>query len=147
MAIDNLLLAKDEGKLDTSRIQAALDQCKPGMAVELTPSSGNNAFLSGPLELRTGVTLLIDEGVTLYGSRDAAVYEMQGEGVTPGLCGTIATGAPPAVFPAPQRPDPTRGGCRPFLSINNASNVGIMGDGVIDGRGYAKILGKDYSWW
>ncbi len=22
-----------------------------------------------------------------------------------------------------------------------------MGDGVIDGRGYAKILGKDYSWW
>jgi polygalacturonase len=22
-----------------------------------------------------------------------------------------------------------------------------MGDGIIDGRGYAKILGKDYSWW
>ena len=22
-----------------------------------------------------------------------------------------------------------------------------MGNGVIDGRGYAKILGKDYSWW
>ena len=22
-----------------------------------------------------------------------------------------------------------------------------MGDGVIDGRGYAKLLGKDYSWW
>ena len=29
----------------------------------------------------------------------------------------------------------------------DAKNVGIMGDGVIDGRGYAKILGKDYSWW
>lgn len=147
MAIDNLLQAKDEGKLDTARIQAAMDQCKPGMAVELTPSSGNNAFLSGPLELRTGVTLLIDEGVTLYGSRDAAVYEMQGKGITPGLCGTIATGAPPAVFPAPQRPAPASAGCRPFLSINNATNVGIMGDGVIDGRGYAKILGRDYSWW
>ena len=38
------------------------------------------------------MTLLVDKGVTLYGSRDAAVYEMKGEGVTPGLCGTIATG-------------------------------------------------------
>ncbi len=22
-----------------------------------------------------------------------------------------------------------------------------MGDGIIDGRGYAKLLGKDFSWW
>ena len=72
---------------------------------------------------------------------------MKGAGATPGLCGTIATGAPPAVFPAPQRPAPARGGCRPFISIMDAKDVGIMGDGVIDGRGYAKILGKDYSWW
>jgi polygalacturonase len=145
-SVSEKLVDADEKKLDTARIQAALDKCKPGMAVELTPANGNNAFLSGPLEMRTGVTLLIDEGVTLFGSRDAADYEMKGEGVTPGLCGTIAAGAPPAVFPAPQRPAP-RGGCRPFISINDAKNVGIMGDGVIDGRGYAKILGKDYSWW
>jgi polygalacturonase len=145
-SVSEKLVDADEKKLDTARIQSALDKCKPGMAVELTPANGNNAFLSGPLEMRTGVTLLIDEGVTLFGSRDAADYEMKGEGVTPGLCGTIAAGAPPAVFPAPQRPAP-RGGCRPFISINDAKNVGIMGDGVIDGRGYAKILGKDYSWW
>src|ERR1700730_859913 len=137
----------DESKLDTARIQSALDKCKPGMAVELKPASGNNAFLSGPLEMRTGVTLLIDEGVTLFGSRDAAVYESTAPGATPGLCGTIAAGAPPAVFPAPQRPAPARGGCRPFISINDAKDVGIMGDGVIDGRGYAKLMGKDYSWW
>ena len=36
------------------------------MAVELKEQSGKNAFLTGPLELRTGVTLLVDEGVTLY---------------------------------------------------------------------------------
>src|ERR1700756_4235725 len=131
----------DESKLDTARIQSALDKCKPGMAVELRPASGNNAFLSGPLEMRSGVTLLIDEGVTLFGSRDPALYEVKTEGATPGLCGTIATGVPPAVFPAPQRPAP-RGGCRPFISINDAKDVGIMGDGVIDGRGYAKLLGK-----
>src|SRR3984957_3607944 len=124
----------DESKLDTVRIQSALDKCKPGMAVELRPASGNNAFLSGPLEMRTGVTLLIDEGVTLFGSRDPAAYEVKTAGATPGLCGTIAAGAPPAVFPAPQRPAP-RGGCRPLISIQDAKDVGIMGDGVIDGRG------------
>jgi polygalacturonase len=146
-AVSDKIAEADEGKLDTARIQGALDKCKPGMAVELKPSSGNNAFLSGPLEMRTGVTLLIDEGVTLFGSRDATVYEVKTPDATSGLCGTIAAGAPPAVFPAPQRPAPVRGGCRPFISINDAKDVGIMGDGVIDGRGYAKILGKDYSWW
>src|SRR5258707_10422152 len=146
-AIGDKIAEADESKLDTVRIQSALDKCKPGMAVELKPASGNNAFLSGPLEMRTGVTLLIDEGVTLFGSRNPADYEVKTEGATPGLCGTIATGAPPAVFPGAQRPAPTRGGCRPFISINDAKDVGIMGDGVIDGRGYAKILGKDYSWW
>jgi polygalacturonase len=117
------------------------------MAVELKPASGNNAFLTGPLEMRTGVTLLIDEGVTLFGSRDPALYELTAPDAVHGLCGTIASGAPPAVFPAPQRPAPARGGCRPLISITNAKDVGIMGDGVIDGRGYAKLLGKDYSWW
>jgi polygalacturonase len=137
----------DESKVDTARIQSALDTCRPGMAVELKPSSGNNAFLTGPLEMRTGVTLLIDEGVTLFGSRDAGAYESKEAGATPGLCGTIATGVPPATFPAPQHPAPVHGGCRPLISIMDAKDVGIMGYGVIDGRGYAKILGKDYSWW
>jgi len=145
--VSDKLAEADEGKLDTVRIQSALDKCKPGMAVELKPSSGNNAFLSGPLDMRAGVTLLIDEGVTLFGSRDASLYESNAPGATAGLCGTIATGAPPATFPAPQRPAPVRGGCRPLISIIDAKDVGIMGDGVIDGRGYAKILGKDYSWW
>jgi polygalacturonase len=89
----------------------------------------------------------VDKGVTLFGSRDAALYEMKSEGASTHLCGTIATGAPPAAFPAPQHPAPARGGCRPLIGIRNAKNVGIMGDGVIDGRGYAKILNKDYSWW
>src|SRR5580704_6898303 len=146
-AVSDKLAETDEGNLDTARIQGALDKCKAGMAVELTPANGNNAFLSGPLEMRTGVTLLIDEGVTLFGSRDPAAYEVKGPDATPGLCGTIAAGAPPATFPAPQRPAPIRGGCRPLISIMDAKDVGIMGYGVIDGRGYAKILGKDYSWW
>jgi polygalacturonase len=35
--------------------------------VELKTGGANNAFLTGPLEMRAGVTLLIDEGVTLFG--------------------------------------------------------------------------------
>jgi len=33
--------------------------------------------------MRTGVTLLIDEGVTLYGARDPSLYEVKTEGATP----------------------------------------------------------------
>jgi polygalacturonase len=144
-ATSDKLSEADESKLDTDRIQNAIDTCKPGTAVELATSGSHNAFLTAPLEMRTGMTLLIDKGVTLFGSRDAKLYEMKGENVTAGLCGTIASGSPAPVFPAPQRP--ARGGCRPLIGINNATNVRIMGDGVIDGRGYATILGKNYSWW
>src|SRR5260370_35869819 len=141
-AVGDKLAEADDSKLDTARIQSALDKCKPGMAVELKPASGNNAFLSGPLEMRTGVTLLIDEGVTLFGSRNPADYEIKTPGATPGLCGTIATGAPPAVFPAPQRPAPAHGGCRPFISINDRNHVCIIGDRVIDGRGSSNLPGQ-----
>src|SRR5450755_3675416 len=65
---------------DTARIQKAIDSCASGHAVELSRGklqistlAGQfvpNAFLSGSLELREGVTLLIDRGVTLFASRD-----------------------------------------------------------------------------
>ena len=75
VAVGDKVAEADEQKLDTERIQAALDKCKPGMAVELKVDGKKNAFLTGPLELRTGVTLLVDKGVTLFGSRDPAMYE------------------------------------------------------------------------
>src|ERR1700756_5529960 len=53
-ATSDKLAEADESKLDTTRIQDAIDKCKPDMAVELKPASGNNAFLTGPLEMRTG---------------------------------------------------------------------------------------------
>ena len=42
----------DERKLDSPRIQAALDKCGKGKAVALRTVGTSNAFLSGPLELR-----------------------------------------------------------------------------------------------
>jgi len=143
-----------EDKLDTERIQTAIDNCGAGKAVELTDHIGplaglpGNAYLTGPLELREGVTLLIDKGITLYGSRDAKVYEIPNPDAKPGDPGKCGTSTPrPTSFPTfatgAGRP---RGGCRALITIN-VKNAAIMGDGVIDGRGYAKILGKDYSWW
>jgi polygalacturonase len=120
--------AADEAKLDTVRIQKALDGCGKGKAVELAASGAKNAFLSGALQLRSGVTLLIDKGVTLFGSRDAEVFA-----TSPGSCGLVNEAA--------------KGGCRPLIGVNNVKDAAVMGDGVIDGRGGMKILGKDVSWW
>jgi polygalacturonase len=121
------ILPADESKLDTARIQNALDHCGKGKAVALQPKSANNAFLSGPIELREGVTLLIQKGATLYASRDPKVFE-----TSSGSCGIVS---------------PTRGGCKPLIGVNHVSGAGIMGDGTIDGRGGAKLLGQDVTWW
>jgi polygalacturonase len=131
-AVGDALKEADESNADTVRIQGAMDgfaaKCKPGMAVELASGAkGSNAFLSGPLELREGVTLLVDKGVTLFASRRASDYD-----VTPGVCGVMMQARGRA--------------CKSFITIR-AKNTAIMGDGVIDGRGGAKLLDKGYSWW
>ena len=123
------LAAADEQKLDTARIQRAIDKCGKGRAVMLHVNEKNNAFLSGPLELKPEVTLIVGLGVTLFASRDPAVYA-----VSPGSCGIVSHG-------------PGRRGCRPLISVDHAPHSAIMGDGVIDGRGGDKMLGSQNSWW
>lgn len=122
---------EDEAKLDSERIQAALDRCAQGKAVELAPDGAKVAFLSGPISIPAGVTLLVDRGVTLFGSRDPMVYEK-----APGSCGVVNNEAP---------------GCRPLISVHKAPHAAVMGDGTIDGRGYAQLLhGAEQSsvtWW
>ena len=122
------LAPADEQKLDTARIQKAIDKCGKGRAVLLHVNETNDAFLSGPLELRPDVTLIVGLGVTLYASRDAALYA-----VSPGSCGIVSH--------TPGR------GCKPLIAVDHASDSAIMGDGVIDGRGGEKMLGSQYSWW
>ena len=141
------LREEDESKLDTERIQKAMDRCGAGKAVELAgvfcPKDAEckmydrNAYLSGPLDMR--------EGVTLFGSRDPKVFEIAKPG-EPGKCGTSMPR--PTTFPVQLAADAAarRGGCRSLINVN-VKNAGVMGEGTIDGRGYATILGKDYSWW
>src|ERR1017187_5340038 len=76
-ATGDALKEADETKEDTAAIQAAIDgfaaKCQPGQALELAAAAkGANAFLSGPLALKEGVTLLVDKGVTLFASRNPA---------------------------------------------------------------------------
>src|SRR5271166_349216 len=60
---DSTLTEPDENRPDTERIQLALDRCPAGQAVELRSNPVASAFLTGPLELRAGVTLLVTAGV------------------------------------------------------------------------------------
>jgi polygalacturonase len=123
----NKVAESDEGKLDTGRIQKAMDGCGKGKAVVLKPEGSNNAFLTGPLQLRAGVTLVVDGGATLFGSRDPRVYD-----ITSGVCGTITEKGH---------------GCKAMINGDGVSGAGVMGDGTIDGRGGAKIMGQDITWW
>jgi polygalacturonase len=117
----------DETKLDSERIQKAIDACPKGQAVELRGDAGHNAFLSGPLDLREGVTLLIDSGVTLLASRNPRDFD-----TAPGLCGVVSKAGR---------------GCKPLIGVNGANGAAVMGDGTIDGRGHAKLLGQNVTWW
>ncbi|MGB8028214.1 MAG: glycosyl hydrolase family 28 protein [Terracidiphilus sp.] len=137
------LAAADEQKLDTARIQKAIDKCGKGRAVLLHVDETNNAFLSGPLDLKPDITLIVGLGVTLFASRDPAIFA-----VSPGSCGIVSH----SPGPPPQRQGPVVGGpgprgCKPLISVDHASNSGVMGDGVIDGRGGEKMLGSQFSWW
>ena len=121
-------LAKaDESRPDTQRIQQALDQCPAGHAVELKADAASRAFLAGPLQLRAGVTLLVDGGATLFASRNPRDYD-----ITPGSCGVV---------------NQAGHGCKPLLAGDHVAHAAVMGDGAIDGRGPDTLTGQKVSWW
>jgi polygalacturonase len=117
----------DERRLDSERIQQAIDGCSPGRAVVLRSDGDRNVFLTGPLTLKSGVSLVVAGGTVLAASRNPRVFD-----ITPGSCGVVNE----------------RGhGCKGLITANKTSGSGIMGDGSIDGRGGAKLLGQQVTWW
>ncbi len=121
------LPADAEDHLDTARIQQAMDQCPAGKAVVLESSASGQVFLSGPLALRSGVTLVVDQGTLLAASTNPRLYDLE-----PGSCGVLGMHGV---------------GCKPFLFGNGIDNSGIMGKGAIDGRGGARLQGQNVTWW
>jgi polygalacturonase len=123
---DTTLADADEHRLDTQRIQHAIDHCGVGRAVVLRAAGAKRAFLSGPVTLARGVTLVVDTAAVLFASRDPKEFDIDGR------CGTV---------------DRKGHGCRPLIASENVNGVGVMGAGTIDGRGWATLLGKSVSWW
>ncbi|MEZ0090865.1 pectinesterase family protein [Streptacidiphilus sp. EB129] len=130
--------ASESSPPDTARIQRALDSCVQSgsatVAVELSGTGADNAFLSGPLTVHQGEVLLLDSGVTLFGSRNPASYQVSGKPT----CGTLSAG---------------EGGCAPLIHVSGA-NAGVEAvrasdgsQGRIDGRGDQSILGSGTTWW
>jgi polygalacturonase len=99
-------------------------------AVRLMVNSAGpgNGFISGPLTLPSGVTLWIDDGVTLFATRDATAFSPNPTGP---YCANTAVSA-------------TKGGssgnCTALINGNNLVNAAVMGSGSIDSRGYAEIV-------
>jgi len=102
-------------------------------AVRLVVNStgSGNAFISGPLTLPSGVTLWIDKGVTLYGSRDVMTYSPAAAGP---YCANVAVSAIKAG---------SSSNCSALITETNLVNSAIVGDGTIDSRGYSEIVSSN----
>ena len=121
------LAEADETKPDTRRIQQALDSCGTGRAVVLKAGGARDAFLSGPLQLREGVALVVDAGAILFGSRNPRDYDVRASS-----CGVV---------------DQNGKGCRALINGDRVAHAAVMGGGVIDGRGWAALTGTKTTWW
>lgn len=112
-----------ESQPDTTRVQAAINACPVGQAVEFSANGTANAFIIQPITLAAGVTMLIDPEVTIYASITAADY----------ACNTAADW------------------CNPVINVATntypATGSAIMGLGVIDGRGGVPLLDTGKTWW
>jgi polygalacturonase len=100
--------AKGDGiSTDTAAIQAAIEACERQGGGTVSLSAGT--YLSGPIGLRSNITLHLDKDAMLRGSSNHADYSPKTEFREPGL--------------------------QSLVSATNAQNVAITGEGVIDGAG------------
>jgi len=100
--------AKADGKTkDTKALQQAIDTCalRGGGTVRLR----SGTFLTGPVTLRSHITLRIDPGATLLGSQDKGDY--------------------------PEAQELREASVQPLIQAIDAEDVSITGGGTIDGAG------------
>lgn len=110
--------ALGDGKtLNTAAIQAAIDAAAPERGVVTFPPG---TYLTGSIFVKSGVTLRLDRGVTLLGSRDIAHYPVQ-----PTRIAGIEMRWPAAL-----------------VNIVGQKGASIVGDGTIDGDG--KVFWDSY---
>jgi polygalacturonase len=124
---------------DTASIQMAIDVCSAGQAVKLVQGIADSGattsgFLSGPLTLKSGVTLWIDTGVTLYASRNPEDYDKSDAGQHCGTATAIEYKS-----------------CNALITAVGTTGSGVVGGGTINGRGGSLLTtrqdGGSRSWW
>jgi polygalacturonase len=113
--------------LDTAAIQAAITACPAGQAVRLASDGDKTAFVSGGLSLKTGVSLWLDSGTTLFGSRNPRDFDAVAD-----KCGGNNTG---------------NSACKPLIAVAGPADSGVVGEGTIDGRGGEIATGGTFTWW
>jgi polygalacturonase len=117
----------DESTLDTQAIQAAINACPAGQAVKLAIDGDKTGFISGALNMKAGVVLWIDTGVTMFASRNPRDFDAKA-----GQCGLAGSG---------------NSSCTALINVKAVANAGVMGAGTIDGRGGEVVAGDTSTWW
>ncbi|WP_414503012.1 glycoside hydrolase family 28 protein [Zymobacter sp. IVIA_5232.4 C2] len=107
----------------TAAIQKALNACPAGKAVRLA----SGTFLSGPITIPTGRSLIVNKGAVLRAVNRASSFDNGSK-----TCGTLNGDGK---------------GCKPLITIKGAKNSGIYGEGIIDGQGGVKLSDKGTTWW
>lgn len=119
---------------ETNTITSVFGKCS-SRAIELALGSDvqHDAFLIDPITFPSGVSLIIDGGVTVYGSRDPVKYQILNS--PNGTCGTLA------IFDSKDAADEACQGLLTFAG-NSAgeANSGLYGYGVVDGQGQLPML-------
>jgi polygalacturonase len=106
----------DGRMLNTEAIAKAIDECvKRGGGEVIVPAGG--VFVTGPIELKSGVALVIEKDATLRASDTFSDY---------------GTPLQPSDDPLT---DEFRPMVKPIIGAEGASNIAIRGGGVIDGAG------------
>jgi polygalacturonase len=127
----------DESNIDTGRISMAIPPLGTCKVLKLVADSTGtlNSFVSGPITLN-GVVLWVDQGVTLYASRNPDFYQANANPITgnPGDCAELGINDSSA--------------CTSFITVMGAS-PGVVGQGTIDGQGGEPLLNRSqgFSWW
>jgi polygalacturonase len=113
--------------LDSTAIQTAITACPAGQAVRLAADGDKVAFVSGPLSLKSGVSLFLDAGTTLFASHNPRDFDS-----SPGKCAGNNTG---------------NSSCKALINVTDPNNSGVVGTGTIDGRGGELPTGSTSTWW
>lgn len=112
--------AADGAQLDTKAIQTAIDKCAAAGGGTALLDGGK--FLSGTIYLRSHVTLRVEAGATLLGSTNAGDYPHNLTAIRSYTDNYVR---------------------QSLIAGENLENIGLVGDGLIDGQGGSFIRKRE----